>query len=104
METNPKIKIFIVDDDALFLKLLEIKYLQQENFIIEAYSTGELCLENLPHKPDIIVLDYHMDSVDKKAMNGIETLDKIKAYNPDIPMVILSSQDKIDIAIKSVDH
>ncbi|MFT5166233.1 MAG: two-component system OmpR family response regulator, partial [Saprospiraceae bacterium] len=54
--------------------------------------------------PDIIVLDYHMDSVDKKAMNGIETLDKIKAYNPDIPMVILSSQDKIDIAIKSVDH
>ncbi|MFT7603612.1 MAG: two-component system OmpR family response regulator, partial [Saprospiraceae bacterium] len=49
METNPKIKIFIVDDDALFLKLLEIKYLQQENFIIEAYSTGELCLENLPH-------------------------------------------------------
>ena len=84
--------------------MLEIEYLQQEDFIIEAYSTGELCIENLPHKPDIIVLDYHLDSVDKKAINGMETLDRIKAYNPDIPVVILSSQDKIDVAIKCVDH
>ena len=37
-------------------------------------------------------------------MNGMETLDKIKAYNPDIPVVILSSQDDIDVAIKCVDH
>lgn len=104
MNNEDRIKIFLVDDDALFLKLLEIKYLQQEDFIIEAYSTGELCIENLPHNPDLIVLDYHLDGIDKNAMNGMETLDKIKAYNPDIPVVILSSQNKIDVAIKCVDH
>ena len=37
-------------------------------------------------------------------MNGIETLDKIKAYNPDIPVVMLSSQDKIDVAINCMHH
>jgi DNA-binding NtrC family response regulator len=37
-------------------------------------------------------------------MNGIETLDKIKAYNPDIPVIILSSQDKIDVAINCMHH
>ncbi|MBK9016357.1 MAG: response regulator [Saprospiraceae bacterium] len=98
------IKVFLVDDDALFLKLLEIEYLQHDDFTIETYSTGELCIENLPRNPDIIVLDYHLDGIDKNAMNGMETLDKIKAYNPDIPVVILSSQDKIDVAIKCVAH
>jgi DNA-binding NtrC family response regulator len=37
-------------------------------------------------------------------MNGIETLDKIKTVNPDIPVVMLSSQDKIDVAIECMHH
>ena len=37
-------------------------------------------------------------------MNGMETLDKIKAFNPDIPVVMLSSQDKIDVAINCMHH
>jgi CheY-like chemotaxis protein len=47
----------------------------------------------------MIILDYHLDGIDKNAMNGIETLDKIKEFNQDIPVVMLSSQDKIDVAI-----
>jgi DNA-binding NtrC family response regulator len=37
-------------------------------------------------------------------MNGIETLDKIKGFNSDIPVVMLSSQDKIDVAISCMHH
>ena len=37
-------------------------------------------------------------------MNGIETLDRIKAFNPDIPVVMLSAQDKIDVAINCMHH
>jgi len=99
-----KVKIFLVDDDALFLKSLEIDFLERADFSIETYATGELCIESLSHKPDVIVLDYFLDGVDKTAMNGIETLDKIKSYNPDIPVVMLSSQDKIDVAIECMHH
>jgi DNA-binding NtrC family response regulator len=101
---NEKIKIFLVDDDAVFLKLLEIEFLEHADFSIETYPTGELCMENLLHSPDVIILDYHLDGIDKNAMNGIETLDKIKAFNPDIPVVMLSSQDKIDVAINCMHH
>ena len=59
---------------------------------------------NLSHSPDVIILDYLLDGIDKNAMNGIETLDKIKAYNPDIPVVILSAQDKIEVAINCMHH
>jgi len=101
---NEKIKLFLVDDDVFFLKSLEIDFLQRADFSIETYATGELCLENLSHNPDIIVLDYYLDSIDKTAMNGIKTLDKIKTINPDIPVVMLSSQDKIDVAIECMHH
>lgn len=99
-----KIKLFLVDDDAVFLKSLEIEFLQHADFEIETYATGELCLKSLPHHPDVIILDYHLDGIDKSAMNGIETLDKIKTFNPDIPVVILSCQDKIDVAINCMHH
>jgi two-component system OmpR family response regulator len=99
-----KIKLFLVDDDAVFLKSLEIDFLQQADFVVETFATGELCMENLSHFPDIIILDYHLDGIDKNAMNGMETLDKIKAFNPDIPVVMLSSQDKIEVAINCMHH
>jgi DNA-binding NtrC family response regulator len=37
-------------------------------------------------------------------MNGLETLDKIKSYNSDIPVVMLSSQDSIDVAVNCMHH
>ena len=101
---NEKIKLFLVDDDAVFLKSLEIEFLQHADFFIETFATGELCMENISHDPDVIILDYHLDGIDKRAMNGMETLDKIKAFNPDIPVVMLSSQDKIDVAINCMHH
>ena len=99
-----KIKLFLVDDDALFLKSLEIEFLEAADFNIETYSTGELCIEKLTHYPDVIILDYHLNGIVESAMNGLETLDKIKAFNPDIPVVMLSSQDKIDVAINCMHH
>ncbi|MBA0884635.1 response regulator [Flavobacterium undicola] len=104
MKNENKIKLFLVDDDALFLKSLEIEFMEQADFYIETYSTGELCVANLSNKPDVIILDYQLDGIDKTAMNGIATLDKIKAFNPDIPVVMLSSQDKIEVAVKCMHH
>ena len=104
MKNDNKIRLFLVDDDALFLKSLEIEFLDHADFTIETYETGELCMENLSHNPDVIILDYCLDGFDKFAMNGIETLDKIKTFNPDIPVVMLSSQDKIDVAIDCMHH
>jgi two-component system OmpR family response regulator len=104
MENETKIKLFLVDDDALFLKSLELEFLQNADFSIETFATGELCIANLSHNPDVVILDYQLDGIDRNAMNGMVTLDKIKAHNPDIPVVMLSSQDKIDVAIDCMHH
>ena len=102
--SNTRKQIFLVDDDALFLKSLQIEFMEHADFATETFATGELCVENLSHEPDVIILDYHLDGIDKTAMNGMDTLDKIKAVNPDIPVIMLSSQDKIEVAINCMHH
>ena len=104
MKSHKKIQLFLVDDDALFLKSMEIDFSEHSDYKIETYATGELCVANLSHHPDIIVLDYQLDGIEKNAMNGIQTLDKIKSFNPEIPVVMLSSQDKIEVAINCMHH
>ncbi len=91
MNNTTKIKLFLVDDDALFLKSLEIDFMENADFDIETFATGELCIANLSHKPDVIILDYQLDGIEKDAMNGIETLDRIKEFNLVQPKIIIKS-------------
>jgi two-component system, OmpR family, response regulator len=103
--TEGKTKLFLIDDDAVFLKSLEIEFLENVDFEIQTYQTGELALTKLKSiNPDIVILDYHLDSIDLDAMNGIEVLDKIKEHNPETPVIMLSSQDDINVAINCMHH
>ena len=101
---SKKISLFLVDDDALYLKSLEFEFKQYADFFVETYATGELCMDSISHNPDIIILDYLLDGIDKNALNGIETLDKIKLYNPEIAVIMLSAQDKIEVAVDCMHH
>lgn len=104
MSDGNKIKLFLVDDDAVFLKMLKIDFEINTDYDIETFPTGELCLKNINQKPNLIILDYHLDGIEKNAMNGIETLIKIKEKNSNIPVVMLSSQDKIEVAVDCMRH
>ncbi|MBS4061117.1 MAG: response regulator [Bacteroidetes bacterium] len=104
MRQKQPVKIFLVDDDSVFLKLLEIEFIENGDFDIETYESGEQCIKMLKNKPDIIILDYLLDGVNKNAMNGLATLDKIKEYDPEIPVIILSGQDKIEVAVNCMHH
>ncbi|MBK9389268.1 MAG: response regulator [Bacteroidetes bacterium] len=104
MTLDKKILIFLVDDDPLFLKALEIEFIQNTGSVVRTFATGEHCLKNISLNPDIVILDYHLDGVEKNAINGLETLDRIKAFNPKIPVIMLSSQDKIEVAVNCMKH
>jgi DNA-binding NtrC family response regulator len=104
VENENKIKIFLVDDDVVYLKALEIQFLENADFDVETFATGELCIANLSKKPDIIILDYLLDGIEKNAMNGLETLTKIKEFDANIPVIMLSCQDKIEVAVSCMRH
>jgi CheY-like chemotaxis protein len=51
-------------------------------FLIETYPT-ENYVANLSNNPDVVILDYQLDGIVVNAMNGLETLDKVKEFNPE---------------------
>lgn len=91
--------IFLVDDDQLFIEALK-HYLSQgnNNIKVETFNLGEACLRFLHLQPDVIVIDYYLNSSVSDAMNGMAILKEIKKVLPDVPVIMLSSQDSLKIA------
>jgi DNA-binding NtrC family response regulator len=98
MKPTPKIKIFLVDDDILFVKSLK-HLLKDKRAEIKAFECGEECLKNLKESPNIIILDYALNN----SLNGIQILNKIKHSSPDTRVIMVSGNRKpgiIDDAFK----
>ncbi len=95
--------IFIVDDEPLLSEMLT-DYLKEQHadFNIQSFPTGEACLQNLDNQPDIVVLDYYLNSKEKDAANGIDILKEIKKLNKTIPVIILSSQESYGTAAQTI--
>ncbi len=89
------IKIFVVEDDPMYNRM--VKYVMELNPDHEVYSfkTGKECIDNLYLNPSIISLDYSLPD-----MTGEDVLRKIKSYNKDIIIMILSGQQDISTAVK----
>ncbi len=104
MVTDNPLLVFLIDDDELYVKSLAIDFANNTDYILRSFETGELGLENINQNPDIIILDYYLNSIESKALNGIEILDIIKTNHPHIPVIMLSSQDNIDVAIDCIKH
>ncbi len=59
-------------------------------------------MKNLYENPDAVVLDYHLNSREKDALNGIDILKEIKKRNKALPVIMLSSQKSYAIATQTV--
>ncbi|MDQ3191746.1 MAG: response regulator [Bacteroidota bacterium] len=104
MKTKHIINVFFVDDDPIYLKMLEnnLKHSRHYSSKIYTFSSGEECLKQMHLKPDVVVLDYYLNGSNAKAINGIQTMQEIKKSHQKTQVIILSGQDKIDIAVASI--
>ncbi len=92
--------IFIVDDDPVINKLVTKRFMS-EKYRMEAFESGEECLKAMNQNPDLVILDYlFMDTHDHKALNGMEVFDRMRKINPDLPVIMLSGQQKGEIVLE----
>lgn len=89
------IKVFIVEDDEWYSEYIRHNLLLYQDLKAEIFSNGTECLKNLKEDPDIITIDYRLPD-----MSGEELLVKIKDINPDIDVIVISEQDKIETAVE----
>jgi two-component system, NtrC family, response regulator AtoC len=93
--TFKKYKIFVVDDNNMFLKVMYKFLSQNEKFEVYALSSGRECISRLHEKPDIISLDYTLPD-----FNGKEVFTEIMKVTPETHVVVVSGQNDINTAIE----
>ena len=95
-------KIFIVDDDTMLTEALSDYLTRKSDVDITVFDTGEQCLQHMDEKPDGVILDYYLNTVQKDAANGMEILKAIQKKNPGTHVIMLSGQEHYGVALKIV--
>ena len=89
--------IYIVDDEQAISKLLSFWVKDKWGYEVEAFSNGEAMLKKMSIKPDLILLDIMLPG-----LNGVETLKRVKQIDEQLPVVMLSAQGSIEVAVESL--
>lgn len=87
-------KIFVVEDDEWYNRLLVHTLSLNPDYEIQSFVTGKDCLSNLHQGPDIVTLDYRLPD-----MKGLDVLKQIKEINDDIQIILISEQDDIEVVV-----
>src|SRR3990167_1517919 len=87
-------KVFILDDDEMFGKLVEYSLRYEPELEVHRYLSGKKMLADLHKKPSIVILDYSLSD-----MNGMDVFKQVNAFSNEIPVIMLSGQSNVEIAI-----
>jgi len=89
------IKIFCVEDNPLFGKMLVHRLSMDAEYKVKLFETGTLFLDALKERPNIVTLDIHLPDID-----GLEVMKEIKRSLPDTEVIILSGQNNVEVATR----
>ncbi|UXE68959.1 MAG: sigma-54-dependent Fis family transcriptional regulator [Chryseotalea sp. WA131a] len=90
-----QLKIFLVEDDPWYGELLKYHLSLNPDYNVSLFKNGATLLQNLYIKPDVICIDYGLPDI-----KGDLLLSKIHLVNKSIPVVIISGQEEISVALK----
>jgi DNA-binding NtrC family response regulator len=97
MEEELKAKVLLVDDETDFLATLAER-LETRGLRVSTAASGEDAVAKVDDQSfDLIVLDLAMPGID-----GLETLKRIKAKQPDAEIIMLSGQGSIKTSIEAM--
>jgi DNA-binding NtrC family response regulator len=96
--------IFLVDDEPIQNEMLKDFLSDRFAYQVKTYSSGEEALKDIDLAPDIAVLDFHLNSHLPNAKNGVEVLKSVKAASPHTQCIMLSGQDKLEVAVDSMKY
>lgn len=99
--------VYLVDDDDMYLKTAVHTLSQNRSFDIKSFTSGEKALEaakSAKRKPNVIVLDYFLNTEESSAISGLEILKQVKQEKINAEVIMLSGQENIDVAVNSVKY
>ncbi|MFQ5571071.1 MAG: sigma-54-dependent transcriptional regulator [Rhodothermales bacterium] len=92
-----RLRIFIIEDDPDYAELLHYQLRRHSDLLVHSFTTGEAALTHLDDNPDLVFLDLVLPG-----QSGLETLRQIKQARPDLPVVIVSAQTDVNVALEAM--
>lgn len=105
--SEKKLTVFIVDDDPLHVEMTKDALARFRNFHVSVFGTGEAALKQIRDSgihPDIVILDYYLNAQDAGAANGLAILKKLMDHAHPPRVVMVSGQDKIEVAVNCIKY
>ena len=87
-------KIFIVEDDNWYGEILQYHLSLNPDYEVTLFQTGKECLSKMHLGPDLITLDFSLPD-----LTGDKLFKKIREINPQVPVIMISSQEDISVAV-----
>lgn len=87
-------KIFILEDDVWYGSMLYHYLSLNPEYLVKRFDSPKEFFARLHENPDVITLDYSLPDSD-----GSEVLKRIKEFNKDIQVIIISGQEDVATAI-----
>ncbi|MDQ3191743.1 MAG: response regulator [Bacteroidota bacterium] len=94
MSLKRKIRVFYIEDSEICSLMIDHKLRDLADFNIYSFTSAEAAFKDLYFQPDVVVLDYNLPG-----MNGLQATRKFKQLYPELPIIILSGQNNIDVTI-----
>jgi two-component system chemotaxis response regulator CheY len=95
MKKKPLKTVFIVEDSAVERSMLKDYLSKYKKLTIKEFSTGNACIKEIvigkTTEPDLIVMDYFLDSTFGPSKDGLESLAKVKEICPDAGVIMFTS-------------
>ena len=104
MATDQKRTVFLVDDEPIQNEMLKDYLSERFVYDIRTFDNGEEAIAHMHLNPEIMVLDYHLNLHKSDAKNGVEVLKEVKDKYPNVQVIMLSGQDKLEIAVDSMKY
>lgn len=102
---SDKTLVYVVDDEPLQRDMLKDHLSKMSKYEIHDFPTGEECLAAAKVRiPQIVFLDYNLNSQVRDAMDGIDVLKELKNIYPEMEVVMISGQDRIDVAVNTMKY
>jgi two-component system capsular synthesis response regulator RcsB len=88
---NSKFSIFILDDSKIITEIMKQVISTVPGVSVSAFRNSASFMEQFSaESPELIFLDYYLDSDNKKELTGEEIFMEIKQKNPQLPVVLLT--------------
>ncbi|MCX6278705.1 MAG: response regulator [Bacteroidetes bacterium] len=101
MDKTNRTTIFIVEDNEMFAETLRVS-LEIQGYTVYSFRSGEQMISSWEEDPDIILLDFYIESPNNVAMNGDKILRFIRRISKSLPVVMLTSNSDIGAATSTL--